>query len=176
MDVFLIKTPSDFKRSLGSHGHIVQEWFSAIPQMEPQIRHTIEAIFNDLPLIDVQEPVMVSSYLDAITQPLNDLQALRLQMLAILSTATNKSGGREIPNWRMTRYIIAPDPCFFATVAPAEATVVHLLDPSCSESIAVAKNSEMLDIQVFPDLQLLDAQFEHNIPWCPQCRARSFLG
>ena len=65
-----IETVQDFKETIGSHSHRMEEWFSPFPEVEASIRHAIDEIFNDLPnMSSDDERKVISLFLDSVDTP-----------------------------------------------------------------------------------------------------------
>src|SRR5882672_12002962 len=94
----LIRTPTDFSKTFSEvFQHFTMGTLRV--EIEPVIRKCLEAIFNDLPYIERDDPDLVTAYLDSIAGPLTLLQAAGLIIFAVSSTCD--SCGDEMQNDRL---------------------------------------------------------------------------
>ena len=59
---------------MGGHDHAVSHLVSFRDEFEPTIRHAVDAVFEDMRYISSDETELVSSYLDSIAEPLQELK------------------------------------------------------------------------------------------------------
>lgn len=169
-----IKTPSDFARTIDANVTFNHTWITSTPEAEPHIRDTVDAIFCDLDDIDSGERGMVSSYLSSIADPLNELRAMGLQLVAIV-----ESGKLTMPTGTLDRedevsvpveaahYIVATDPAFYRLVD--RETLVHKLGVNC-DGIRQFTRSKGEHLAVYSSRDSLELAYEHNVPWCAVCQ------
>ena len=94
----MIVTPTDMRSFVGSHDMVMSHLISLPPEVEPTIRHAIDAVFQELPYIG-DEPDLVSCYLEGITEPLEALRNSGIGIFAINTRGTIKmADGSSMPN------------------------------------------------------------------------------
>ncbi len=169
-----VTTPSEFGGSLGAQDYVLHQWLPSTSAAEPEIRHTIDQIFNDLQYIDTGDRGFVAAFLDGITEPLKQLQAAFGLQLVVGTT----HGKMKLPSvewnpepqqidWERAYYIVAPDPAFFR----AGDGPIHKLGTSCREAFAIATDSkEDLPRHVWTSTDEVIRAFEGSPSWCAKCR------
>jgi hypothetical protein len=163
-----ILTPTDFAKSMSSELHQIEILFSPNPDFEPEFRNTLNLIFNDLELIDTQDSLLVSSYLDSIAEPLSQLRKWGIQIVAV----KQKRKYHTIPMVN-TIYYIAPDPCYFQSMDDST-SLVHKLGVPCETGnhiLSSIKQYDSLKLKLWFSRSYLQTDFENNIPWCSTCLA-----
>ncbi len=169
--VRVIKTPTDFEPTINSYSYTIHKLFQVPPDIEPAIRHILDAIFNDLPYISSDEPGLIATYLDAITEPLVKLIEFELQLGAVNTTGKmNIPAGTldseediEVP-WTQTHYFIAINPCFYR---PSGDDHVHILGVKCQgERTLLLEGTE---IRHWASHESVEQAFEGIVPWCDTC-------
>jgi hypothetical protein len=171
MNAALIVTPTDMRGFVGSHDSVVSQLGPLKPELEPTMRHAVDAIFHqDLQYIGADEPQLVSCYLDDIAKPLETLREHGMAILAISSKGTYKFlNGASMPNWTRTYFLIVPTLGYFRV--QQEGRRVHRFCPSCdvamSDLLQAAKSEEGIGIYVLakPILE----EFQNDVPWCESC-------
>jgi len=128
-----VRTPTDFRQTMrGAGDFVIHEWVEPSPEAEPAYRQMVEAIFNDLSYISADDPGLVSAYLEGLAEPLRDLDALGLQLMALPTRGTIEiqgvAGPARMP-WSRTHYVIAPAWAAFR----GQRGFVHLLGTACGE-------------------------------------------
>jgi hypothetical protein len=170
-----ITTASEFGASVGSQDFVLHQWLPSSPATEPDIRHTIDAIFNDLQYIDTGDRAFVAAFLDGITEPLRQRQESFGLQLVVGTTRGKmklppvewKPEPEEIA-WERAYYIVAPDPAFFR----ADDGPIHKLGTSCRDAFVLATDPrDDVPRKVWGSLEDVFLAFEGTPPWCPKCRA-----
>jgi len=170
-----VTTASEFGGSLGSQDFVLHQWLPSSPAIEPEIRHTVDAIFNDLQYIDTGDRGFVAAFLDGIAEPLKELQeTFRLQIVfgttpgkMKLPPVEWKPEPAEI-DWERAYYIVAPDPAFFQ----AGDGPIHKLGTSCRDAFVIATDpKEDVPRKVWGSLEDVLRVFEGTPQWCVKCRS-----
>lgn len=169
---YKIKTPTDFKNTIGHHDCVQDVLFDISPEFEPAIRHSLSDIFDDLPYIDSNDPGMVSAYLDSIEKPLNNLNSLGIMLYAISSKGSLRvSSGEVVPDWHRVYYLVVPADSYYSVMRDESSRLVDSFNPDCTNSV-----KELLDaatnqrsIKIWNNREALKTDLEGNIPWCPDC-------
>lgn len=161
-----VRTPTAFGGTI-TLSHAVDQWFTPPPDLEPEIRRTLAAIFDDLPYISRDEPEMVTVFLDGIEEPLRRLwDELGLGLYALEETlAQPPLEGATGPQmrWPHTRFIVAAP----ASAALTTTGVAHLLDGGC-EALGPAITAGDI-ARAWPTPEALEQQLEGQVVWCPSC-------
>ena len=172
-----ITSPSEFGGSIGGQDFVLHQWLPQTPEAEPEIRHAIDEIFNDLAYIDSGDRAFVAAFLDGIAEPLGRLQsAFGLQLVCGTTRGKLKlpptqwePNPKEI-KWERSYYIVAPDPAYFRS----EDGRVHKLGTSCREAFMLATDPpDHLSRTVWGSLDSVHQAFEGAPPWCPTCRTEA---
>lgn len=144
----------------------MDEWIDPPDSVEAVYRAIRDALFADRDLVSLRDPDgLISAYLDGLVAPLNDLGALGLQLVAVMSRGHLQTrAGAEPFLVNSARYIIAPDWAAFRDAAG----VVHLLGTDC---LAAERSILRSEVQgVWPSEDELVQVFEASIPWCAGCQ------
>jgi hypothetical protein len=163
-----IVTPTDLKKVMRSEDYVVFEFVNPSPAVEPEIRHTIDEIFGELQYM-LGDDDLERCYLDDVSEPLQNLTQLGLQLVGVLTSGTMRmmAASSEPLSWRRTYYIVAPDPAFYYLPDTAPA-VVHLLGVDCGGVRAITR-SHGKHIAVYGSHQAITEAFEREMPWCEKC-------
>jgi hypothetical protein len=170
MTVQTIHTPTDFRATVSACEFTVHTVVGLPPEVEPEIRRRVDAIFEDLPYIDAGDYALTSSYLESIEQPLAELRAVGLQLVAVSSTGTMSwpaHGPDELAQampWSRTTYLVASDPSYFHLQGEDE---VHVLGAQCPAARRLVAGDARAAF--WPAVRLVDAHFEGSVPWCTTC-------
>lgn len=138
--------------------------FLAIPEgSEPEVRRAWDGIFADFTYMEPNdEPGLIASYLESITEPLGDLRGLGVQLVYL--TSRGSMGGTPMG---MTDFIIAPTPCYFRPEGDSSA-LVHLLGAQCDGHRAFL--AEGTGVRLWLSSEAVEESFEHSgAPWCVTC-------
>lgn len=147
--------------------HQVSQWFEATPALEPEIRQTIAAMFDDLPYISTDEPGMLSAFLDGVEEPLRKLwEEFGLGVFAVqqmMSQPPIEGAGGPPMRWPHTIFIVA---------APSTAVLdangsAHLVRAGC-EGLATSVAQDLVR-RAWPSPSVLELQLEGSANWCPTC-------
>lgn len=167
----VIETPSDFRGLMGD-GYSLEVFVRPEPEREPEVRHTIEAIFNDLEYISPQDPELFSSYLDSIQEPLADLKAFGLQLAAHKTQGTLEVPAGAFPAadqqlgpvpWSQTYFFVTPRPCFYRVGDDGN---VHMLGIGCEADHELTQKGAAVHWWTAPAVEVA---FEGAVPWCNTC-------
>ena len=82
---YLIRTPTDFERTVGVGDFIRAPLFSPPPPVEPAFREALDSIFADLQYVESGEPEGLALYLQDIAEPLNELWTLGFALFAVIT-------------------------------------------------------------------------------------------
>jgi hypothetical protein len=178
---FLIRTPSDFERALGSDvgDYVKAPLISPPPEIEPDFRRALDGIFNDLQHIDSGDHALLASYLEGIKTPLDDLHQLGFTLFALVTRGTltlpdspilGPPAQRKIPNWSRTYYLVVPVNGFFRVGEDTQGTV-HRFSPLCEPAVAaLAKGAqEHTPIAAWFSAEVVRVSLERSVPWCQRC-------
>ncbi len=152
-------------------GHSVETLLPTPPEVEPDIRHVLDAIFQDLQYIDCSEADLVSAYLDGIERPLEIVRRLGFQLAATttkgkLTWPAGILGQEEPTELAVTKatYFLAPRPCFYR---PAGDDHVHVLGVDCDGERGLTR--EDARVRSWGSRQVVERNFEGTVPWCDTC-------
>lgn len=166
MKMIQVRTPLDFGPTIGG-AYDKSVWVSPSPEIEPQIRHALDEIFGeDLLVMSQDEPDVLSSFLEGLSEPFDVLRTHGLQVCAVVRDVVLRTGTASIP-MSGTRYIIATDPCYF-TLEVDDARV-HKLGTVCQESIQTIIDGVDLPSKRWASRDLVDQYYERSANWCPVC-------
>ena len=177
-DAWLVRTPTEFRRTLGGHSYSFDILIDLPPSIEPRVRKTVEAIFNsDLELIDSSDSILVSGYLDSIEEPLRQLHEMGLAILAVGTSGKVKTGAGEIPNWRNVRYLIVPQGAYFRVGDELSELKVHKFDPHCEAAISdlLLASRKGTKVKLWFSAQAARVDYEESVPWCFTCCANESI-
>ena len=155
---------------LGGHDHAVSHLVSFRDEYEPTIRHLVDAIFQDMQYIGADEAELVSSYLDGITEPLQELKRHGVSILGISTRGTMKfDNGSTIPNWIRTYFFIVPTLGYFKV--EADGKKFHHFDTGCRAAMSDLSKAmrKRTGLSTRLDAQLIREEHENNVPWCEHC-------
>lgn len=174
MFVKVIRTPTDFKRTLGTDDFVLHEWVTPAPEIEPIFRGAVDEIFSDLQDISADEPGIVASYLDQIYQPLMRLQELGIQLVGMVwsgnmqfrAPALGSDEMKSLP-WKRTIYVLAPHPAYYS-LSEEKPIRTHIFGIDCegSRKIAAGKGG---DVKVWGSREAVERDYEARVPWCDTC-------
>lgn len=170
MNAAIISTPTDMRPFVSGHEHAVSHLISFNDEYEPTVRHLVDAIFQDMQYISADETELVSSYLDDIAEPLQELKRYGVAILAMSTRGTLKCGnGSTVPNWVRTYFLVVPALGYFRV--EADGKKFHHFDAGCRA--AMADLSEAMrkgtGLSTRLDAQLIREEHENNVPWCEHC-------
>jgi hypothetical protein len=178
---FLIRTPTDFERALGSDvgDYVVAPLVSPPHEIEPDFRRALDGIFDDLQYIERGDHALLASYLEGIKAPLDDLHQLGFTLFAVVTRGTltlpdhptlGPPVQRKIPNWSRTYYLVVPVDGLFR-VGEDTKGAVHRFSPRCESAVAsLAKAArDHAAIAVWFSAEAVRAFLERSVPWCQSC-------
>jgi hypothetical protein len=176
---FLIRTPTDFERTVGGVGDYMKvPLVTPPPEIEPEFRRTLDGIFQDLECIDPRDPSLLASYLEGIKAPLDDLHELGFTLFALVTRGTltlpdgpfGPPAQREIPNWLRTYYLVIPMNGFFRLREDAKETG-HRFSAECRPAVvALAKAARNhTPVSVWSASDAVRVSLERCVPWCQEC-------
>lgn len=165
----LIKTPLDFKRTLGVEGASQEVWCKTDSETEPEIRRILKEIFQDLQYLEHDELDEVMNYLDAIEEPLQRLSKLNLEIFCIVVPTPMKTSDGTPFEFEIAHYYIVPKDAFFALHGPPGAKV-HRFTSNCQLALLDFLQSvrKQARIQLWNAIGLL-LQFKDVVPFCTIC-------
>jgi hypothetical protein len=115
MLVKVLRTPTDFEATMGTEDYVVQKWISLPAELEPDVRGTIDEIFEDLQYIGSDDPGLTAAYLEGIFEPLQRLKQFGLQLVGFATSGnmtfpaeTLGSDTKTTAPWRRSIYVVAP--------------------------------------------------------------------
>lgn len=154
--------------------YVLHEWVTPPAEVEPDVRHTLDEIFNeDLSAVSGDRD-LTASWLDTIQAPLETLRAMGLQLVGVLTSgkltlpaSTFGSDAEKTMPWRRVHYIVAPEPAYYR-LTNEEPARVHKLGVDC-EGIRLFTRSEGEAVAVYGSLQAVERDFERAVPWCERC-------
>jgi hypothetical protein len=178
---FLIRTPTDFERALGTDvgDYVKAPLISPPPEIEPDFRRALDGIFNDLQYIERGDHALLASYLEGIKAPLDDLHQLGFALFAVVTRGTltlrdhptlGPPAQRMIPNWSRTYYLVVPADGFFR-VGEDTKGAVHRFSPRCEPAVTVLAKAarDQTPIAVWFSAEVVRASLERSVPWCENC-------
>jgi hypothetical protein len=119
MSEYVIRTASDFGKSISGHSFVRHDLARMSPLEEPEVRRLMDHIFTDLEYMEQADATMMSAYLDGIEEPLERLRELGFELLWFKTKSTMRGPGIEIPDWRTTHYLLVNARGNFAIQGPA---------------------------------------------------------
>ena len=149
MGVHRLETPEDLRATIGGE-FSVHQWAAPPMLAEPALRAAVAQLFGALDELDPHDAEGVEAYLGASAESLAQIQALRLQLVAV--------GGSGL-----TRFIIAPSTCLFRI----EERDVHLLGADCAAAADEVVAGGPFRWWGAPGLAA--RAHEGEVPWCPRC-------
>jgi hypothetical protein len=159
---------------MGFEDYVLQKWISPPPEIEPEVRGTVDEIFEDLQYIGSDDPGLTSAYLDGIAEPLALLQQFGLQLVGFVTSGkitvpagTLGSEAETTMPWRRTIYVVAPNPCYYRLVDEKPAKV-HILGVDCSGARTVTKLQNGA-VPAYGSLDAVEQDYEGVVPWCETC-------
>ncbi len=173
-----IRTPLDFKRAMGGEAFSQDICFRPSVEEEPKLREVLGAIFDDLPCMSVDdEPGLLSSYLESIKSPLDELDALGVMMFAVGVTGTKTIAGKPM-SWTNTRFLILKKDAYFRMGEALLENTVHRFDDSCKDAIEdlAEATAKQLPLNWWATREAVSKLMEGNVPWCHTCCSAEALG
>jgi len=170
MNAAIISTPTDMRTFVGGHDHSVSYLVSLNAQYEPTVRHLVDEIFQDMQYISSDETELVSSYLDGINEPLQELKRYGVSILGISTRGTITRDDRStIPNWMRTYFLVVPTSGYFKM--DGVNNNLHHFDPGCHAAMSELNESirKGNGLTVLLDVQTIREEYENDVPWCEQC-------
>ncbi len=180
---WLVRSPLDFKKTMGGH---LYDWHilpSLDPRIEPLVRRTAENIFKDLVDISLDEEGLVASYLDGIEPELEVLDEMGFMIFALETSGTWHSEGPlgkvAVPNMKRVTYLITVKNSYFRIgreIAPEH--LVHRFDANCEAAVREIASAlgKQETIGSFYSKNAVLTAHEQNVPWCQQCCLNEQLG
>lgn len=181
MVIDVIRTPLDFERTLEAPLYRVNRWsLSLARERDEQVGAAIRRVFAGREEAAVTDEIaIVSSYLDSIAAPLDELYALGFQVVAVLThgryavPATSGRMGFAVRPVDMADYLVAPDPCYFRPCADEFSAPVHKLGAGCVEGHATIVDTGPRTVEkafsIWVSRRILERDFERSVPWCATC-------
>ena len=145
------------------------------PSIEPEARAAVAGIFDDFPLITAADRPVVTAYLERIEEPLRRLQSIGFQLFGVQTRGTYRTPEGDVPDWRRSHFVIAPDPCYFRVEhggeEGGEGIVIHRLASSCDVGMRhlVRALCSEVGLTAWPAFDAVQIDYELNVPWCPLC-------
>ncbi len=170
MNAAIISTPTDMRPFVGGHDQAVSHLVSFNDEYEPTVRHLLDAIFQDIQYISADETELVSSYLDDIAEPLQELKRYGASILALRTRVTMKlDNGSAIPNWVRTYFLIVPTLGYFRV--EGDAKKFHHFDAGCRAAMSDLAETmrKGTGLSTWLDAQLIREEHENSVPWCEHC-------
>lgn len=176
-----IKTPQDFVQTLLFDDYQVIPLRTRENSSEGQIHSIICDIFNDLPLVDLNDAVSVDSYAKTIEKPLKNLLASGFRLIGLITSGLSRNyPGAIVDGWRRVFYLIIPEGVFFsvnsiifgkAQMNKPDGSPVHKFNPGCKGVVEqlIYAASGSLPINMWKTRDAVWEAFGANIPWCPHC-------
>ena len=175
---FLIRTPTDFERTIGGVGDFIKALLvTPAPEIEPAFRRALDGIFEDLDCIDSSDHGLLASYLEGIKNPLDDLHDLGFMLFAIVIQVRKKIPGKPLgPTdereilWKRAYYLVIPLDGFFRVGEDTKGNV-HRFSPDCDTAVAGLARAaqDQTRITLWFSANGVRQLLEHNVPWCQGC-------
>jgi hypothetical protein len=182
MIIDVIRTPWEFERTLEAPLYRVNRWsLSLTRDRDAQVGAAIRRVFaGRAKAATTDEMGVVSSYLDSIAAPLEELYALGFQVVAVLThgrcAVPTPSGGTgfAVRPVDMADYLVAPDPCYFRPCDEEFGAPVHKLGAGCVQGHAAIVTTGPRTVEkafsIWVSRAILERDFERAVPWCPTCQ------
>ncbi|HVQ76264.1 MAG TPA: hypothetical protein VMT79_12110 [Candidatus Binatia bacterium] len=180
MVVRTIRTVVDLGDTLRTHLCRVSRWM--LPDDDnPEVDRVIERLFARRDGLGPDEtPARVADYLAQAAWPLERLQSLGLQVVAVLARGRyvldirRGEASTSLPAMSVVTYVVAPAPCYFRLERPDLSGPVHRLGAACPRGHRpiVSNPMDRPDCWVFGiwlSHHALAHDFERSIPWCRVC-------
>jgi hypothetical protein len=179
MIVNVIRTPTDYEATLEAAVCRVNCWLP-LPVEEMQgVEPLMEQLFGGRHQLERGMSDGTGRDIDSLAAPLEQLQELGLQLVAILTRGQYVIRGLGTPGpvsiapVEMADYLVAPDPCYFRRAgAPFEAPI-HKLGAPCEaghELIVNGSDEAEKLFSVWTGWDEVMRDFEMSVPWCSTCR------
>jgi hypothetical protein len=114
MSEYVIRTASDFGKSISGHSFVRHDLARMSALEEPEVRRLTDQIFTDLEYMEQSDSTLMSAYLDGVEEPLERLRELGFELLWFGTKGKLRGPGVEIPDWRTTHYILVNTRGYFA--------------------------------------------------------------
>lgn len=129
----LIRTPLDFKTTIGADAARHLLLFKTSREHEREIRIVTSTVFSDLQFIEHDEPDMVMTFLDSIEEPLERLISLGAELFCIIIPGPYRSGDKTF-SMSAVNYLFVPQD-FFIARADLDEPFVHKFADNCREAL-----------------------------------------
>gem|GEM_PF-3271314 len=170
VSAYMIHTPLDFMKTIGSHGSRHEVLFTANdPEIEREIRYIIKSIFGDLSCIEEDHVDMVMTFLDSIEEPLAALARFEVEIFCVIDLENYgcDASGKPIV-LKVANYFLLPKNSFFA-LEHCEDSKVHRFSNQCESSLRdflqAIRHRKSISLSSF--FGVVNAA--ERLPWCSQC-------
>ena len=163
-----IRTPTDLRPAIGSHASTINWLLPPDAEVERIIRHAVDAIMTDLQYIGHDDADLISSYLDSIEEPLNELSSVGFSLSYAIGSGPAKWGEVAFDDWRTAYFVVSESPLVFAAMADDQPSLLHLMNccNATKEQIVLQKGEGIFALRrgfVPPEW------FEVESYWCAEC-------
>lgn len=177
----LIETAEGFRTVIqrGYHYYSQQSLVMPKPEAEGRVNELREEIFADFWAIDDEEPGLLSSYINSIRKPVQDLQSMGMAFLCIQECRDviikGQTLGEPIPMEDITlvRFLLVPIHGCFHLVSHGKPQHLHRFWSGCAESVEslLQMAKEELDLSVASNVIYAMAAEggPDSVLWCDVC-------
>jgi hypothetical protein len=166
----LVRTPTDFRATLGGHDFATAYLMPMSPEIEPEIRRVSDSIFKDLQNLTVGDIEEESLYLKDIEEPLKELGTWGVALFAIITKGNMRFPDGKESKWRRTHYVFVLRDGYFQLVEDRQ-HAVHRFRAECetlvSEVLEVISKGKQCGLWLQPDQ--VKKSLELDVPWCSTC-------
>jgi len=167
----LIRTPSDFERTIGAQA-MSYDIFAKPSESDRQrqLRRIVKEIFQDLDCIDHRDIGMQMTYLDSIENPLAELAELDLEIFCVILPVAHRDGLGNQFDLDVANYYFLPRGSFYASAATSEDQVIaHQFANQCNDGLRIWAQviRQKSPVRLWDRVSMFN---QETLPtWCPEC-------
>jgi hypothetical protein len=178
MIIQVIRTPFDFEETLEAPVGRVNCWLPPAAE-QGGIVDLVGELFGHRGELRREAPEEAAAHLDSLAGPLQGLQRIGLQLVAMLTREryvirrAGSRGGLTPAMVDTADYLVAPDPCYFRAAGADFSAPIHKLGTGCQAGhrlIVDGSDEKEKTFRVWTELEEVARDFELAVPWCPVCR------
>lgn len=177
----MIESADDFRIAIrrAYHFHTYGSLVQARPESEERIRELTDTIFSDLWAMDPDEPELISSYIESIREPLDELRVMGVTLFSIQERRDvfikGRAPGERLPMEDVTygHYFLAPINGCFRPEVKGKPSSLHRFSTSCEDAVKTLLQIRQKELDMWvtsnPIYALKALGETDQIQWCDFC-------
>ncbi len=177
----MIESAEDFKTVIQRAHHFFSHRMLVTlkPEIEPRVRELVDEIFADIWAMDPDEPDLLSSYVDSITDAVEELKRLGMSFFSIQQRrdvfVKGRQVGERIPMEDVTYgdFFLVPTHGCFCRITEGANEPLHRFSGRCADAVNtlldIVKHERDATIAISP-IHVIGADGgAKSVAWCDKC-------